>query len=97
MERTPAIELIPTIREAIAGLDAEPESPLASGRRAALWRAQHHAANPRHTVEDLRRFCLDSLAPRRLVEEGEYLQGYRAGFQSLLERIRDFEAGESSR
>jgi hypothetical protein len=83
-----AMELIPAIRERMAALDAERRSAVASGHRAALWRAQSYAANFRHTMEDLRRYALDSLAPRRYLEEDDYLRGYRKGFQAVLAEIR---------
>jgi hypothetical protein len=85
-----AMELIPAIREMLSQLDPE-EGPIATGRRAAFWRAQQHAASIDHTVEDLRRYCLESLAPRRFVEEDDYLRGYREGFQAVLRAIRELE------
>jgi hypothetical protein len=42
-------------------------------------------------VEDLRRYCLESLAPRRHLEETDYLRGYREGFQAVLREIRKLE------
>jgi hypothetical protein len=89
-----AMELIPTIRTRLAKLDAEAAGPLASGQRAALWRAQQHAARLDHTVEDLRRYCLESLRPRRFLDvedENDYLRGYRQGFQTVLREIRRLE------
>jgi hypothetical protein len=88
---TLAMELIPAIRELLGELEGE-RSAVISGRRAALWRAQQHAANLSHTMEDLRRYCLESLAPRRLVDETDYLRGYRQGFQAVLREIRRVEA-----
>ena len=88
------MEVIPAIRERLAGLDADRPEPLASGRRAALWRAQQHAARLDHTLEDLRRYCLESLKPRRFLDEddeNDYLRGYREGFQSVLMEIRRLE------
>jgi hypothetical protein len=85
-----AMELIPMIREMLAELEGE-RSPIVSGRRAALWRAQHHAAALNHTMEDLRGYCLGSLAPRRFVDESDYLRGYREGFQAVLREVRRIE------
>jgi hypothetical protein len=85
-----AMELIPMIHEMLAELEGE-RSSIVSGRRAALWRAQHHAAALNHTMEDLRGYCLASLAPRRFVEESDYLRGYREGFQAVLRGIRRIE------
>ncbi len=87
-----AMELIPVIRERLAALDGERRSALTSGHRAALWRAQSYAANLDHTLEDLRRYALDSLAPGRYVEEDDYRHGYREGFQALLSEIQRIEA-----
>jgi hypothetical protein len=86
-----AMELIPMIRAGLASL--ERGDPLASGRRAALWRAQQQAARIDRTLEDLRRYCLDALKPRLLDEEHEndYLRGYRQGFQAVLAEIRRLE------
>jgi hypothetical protein len=88
-----AMELIPAIRARLAQLDRGRGDALLSGRRAALWRAQQHAARVDHTVEDLRRYCLESLKPRLLDEqdENDYLRGYRQGFQSVLNEIRRIE------
>jgi hypothetical protein len=85
-----AMELIPVIRELLADLE-EKGSPVVTGRRAALWRAQQRAAALTVTVEDLRRYCLESLAPRRHLEETDYLRGYREGFQAVLREIRKLE------
>lgn len=94
-----AMELIPMIRARLAQLDDERRGPLASGRRAALWRAQQHAARLEHTVEDLRRYCLDALKPRLLDQqhENDYLRGYREGFQAVLNEIRRIETGGAPR
>jgi hypothetical protein len=88
-----AMELIPTIRAQLRQLDASRGNALASGRRAALWRAQQHAARIEHSVEDLRRYCLDALEPRLLEQrhENDYLRGYREGFQAVLGEIRRLE------
>jgi hypothetical protein len=88
-----AMELIPLIRAKLAQLDTGTRGALASGRRAALWRAQQHAARVDHTLEDLRRYCLESLKPRLLDEdqENDYLRGYRQGFQAVLKEIRRVE------
>jgi hypothetical protein len=89
-----AMELIPAIRRGLVGLDRG-GGALASGHRAALWRAQQHAARLEHTVEDLRRYCLEALKPRLLDEqfENDYLRGYRQGFQAVLREIRRIETG----
>ena len=99
-----AMELIPTIRARLEQLEAERANgpgpgrdALASGHRAALWRAQQHAARIDNTLEDLRRFCLESLHSWHFVDEqdeNDYLRGYRQGFQAVLKDIR---AAESRR
>ena len=88
-----AMELIPAIRSRLAELAARRGDPLASGQRAALWRAQQHAAGLDHSVDDLRRVCLEALKPRLLDEqdESDYLRGYRLGFQAVLAEIRGIE------
>jgi hypothetical protein len=88
-----AMELIPVIRARLAELDARGGNDLASGQRAAFWRAQQHAARADHTLEDLRRYCLDSLKPRLLDErnENDFLRGFREGFQVVLTEIRRIE------
>ena len=85
-----AMELIPAIRTRLAQLEAARRDPLAGGQRAALWRAQQHAAHINHSIDDLRRYCLESLKPRLLDEENEndYLRGFRKGFQAVLAEIR---------
>jgi hypothetical protein len=85
------MELIPSISEMLAELE-DADGAVASGRRAALWRAQQRAARLDHTIEDLRRYCLDALAPRRVLDEEEQMCGYREGFQAVLNEIRRFEA-----
>lgn len=87
------MELIPAIRARLAELDARRGDELASGQRAAFWRAQQHAARVDHTLDDLRRFCLDALKPRLLDErhENDYLRGFREGFQVVLTEIRRLE------
>lgn len=99
-----AMQLIPTIRARLEQLEAErtngpsrARNPLASGRRAALWRAQQHAARIDRTLEDLRRYCLESLDSWHFLDEqdeNDYLRGYRQGFQAVLKDIR---AAESRR
>jgi hypothetical protein len=82
-----AMEMIPAIRRLLE----EPKAAggaVESGRRAALWRAQQQAAIVTHTVEDLRRYCLDSLRPRPYLDQEDYLRGYRQGFQAVLREIR---------
>jgi hypothetical protein len=88
-----AMELIPTIRARLAELESKRRDPLIGGQRAALWRAQQHAARVEHSLEDLRRYCLEALRPRLLDEsdEGEYLRGFRRGFQLVLGDIRRIE------
>jgi hypothetical protein len=89
-----AMELIPAIRERLAELDAEPRDQRNSGRRAALWRAQQHAARTRHTIDDLRRYCLQWLGRPRVLDaedENDYLRGYRDGIQAVLRDIRRVE------
>jgi hypothetical protein len=85
-----AMELIPVIRGMLAEVGAE-RDPVVAGRRAALWRAQQYAARFTHTMEDLRGYCLESLAPRRHLDETDYLRGYREGFQAVLSEIRRLE------
>jgi hypothetical protein len=88
------MELIPTIRARLAALDSERACELTSGARAALWRAQQHAARVDRSLEDLRRYCLDSLARWRVLDpadENDYLRGYRQGFQTVLNEIRRLE------
>jgi hypothetical protein len=85
-----AMELIPAIRAQLACLEPRSGDALIGGQRAALWRAQQHAAHLNHTLEDLRRYCLDALRPRLLDEsdENDYLRGFRKGFQTVLSEIR---------
>ena len=94
-----AMELIPAIRARLEDLRGQPRNELASGRRAAFWRAQQHAARLDRTLADLRRYCLDSLRSRLLDEENEndYLRGYRQGFQAVLEDIRRLEMRRTRR
>lgn len=93
------MELIPAIRGRLEQLNGEPGTALASGRRAAFWRAQQYAARIDRTLADLRRYCLESLRSRLLDEEDEndYLRGYRQGFQAVLEDIRRVEMRRSRR
>ena len=89
-----AMELIPSIRQRLAELDQAPRDAQLSGRRAALWRAQQHAARTDHTLDDLRRYCLQALGRRRFLaaeDENDYLRGYREGFQTVLREIRRVE------
>jgi hypothetical protein len=89
------MELIPAIRTRLERLDERREhGPLASGRRAALWRAQQRAARLDGTLEDLRRYCLESLRSWKALDErdeNDYLRGYRQGFQAVLDEIRRLE------
>ena len=88
-----AAQLIPAIRRRLSQLDGDRGDPLRSGRRAAFWRAQQHAAHRGRTLDELRRYCLDELAPRHLDEahENDYLRGYREGLQAVLAEIRSLE------
>ena len=90
----PAIEAIPLIRQQLAELEDSPSDSVASGRRAALWRAQSQAARVDRTLADLRRYCLESLRPRRFIDEqdSDYLRGYREGFQLVLREVRRLES-----
>ena len=87
---TPSIEAIPLIKQRLAELEDSRSGSVASGRRAALWRAQSQAARLDRTIDDLRNYCLDSLSPRRFIDESdsEYLRGYREGFQLVLQDVR---------
>lgn len=88
------MELIPAIRARLEQLDRDGKNALASGRRAALWRAQQQAAPVSKSLEDVRRYCLESLSRRRLLEaehENDYLRGYREGLQAVLKEIRAIE------
>jgi hypothetical protein len=87
------MELIPAIRQ-LMGEQERRGDPVESGRRAALWRAQQQAAIVTHTVEDLRRYCLESLAPRKFLDEEDHLRGYRQGFQAVLQEIRRIETAD---
>jgi hypothetical protein len=91
---TPAIEAIPLIKQQLAEIEDSPSDSVASGRRAALWRAQSEAARLDRTIADLRRYCLESLRPRRFIDEGDsdYLRGYREGFQLVLREVRQLES-----
>jgi hypothetical protein len=91
---TPAIEAIPLIKRQFVELEGAPPGSVASGRRAALWRAQSQAARLDRTLEDLRDYCLESLRPRKFIDEGdsEYLRGYREGFQVVLREVRRLES-----
>ena len=90
---TPAIEALPLIKQRLAEIEDSPSDSVASGRRAALWRAQAQAARPDRTIEDLRRYCLEMLRPRRFLDEADsgYLSGYREGFQIVLQEVRRLE------
>ena len=88
------MELIPAIRQRLAELERDRSDARLSGRRAALWRAQQHAARIDHTLDDLRRYCLQALGRRRFLaaeDENDYLRGYREGFQAVLRDIRRIE------
>jgi hypothetical protein len=90
-----AMELIPVIQARLVELDEQRPEALTSGERAALWRAQQHAARIDRTVGDLRRYCLDALDRWRRLDpsdENDYLRGYRQGFQLVLGEIRRVEA-----
>ena len=87
------MDVIPALRERMRDSDEPRGDPVAAGRRAALWRAQQHAARIDRTLADLRRYCLDGLARHRLldVETPTYLRGYREGLQAVLREIRRLE------
>ena len=91
-------EALAVIAERLARLEEEEPSELASGERAALWRAQQEAARPKRTLEDVRMYCLESLRRPRFLEaehENDYLRGYRRGFQLLLREIRRIETARN--
>jgi len=90
----PAIEAIPFIRDRLADLERSPRDSVASGRRAALWRAQAVAARSDRTIEDLRRYCLEMLNRNRRLDEADssYLGGYREGFQLVFGEVRRLES-----
>ena len=69
---------------------------MASDQRAALWRAQQRAAARTTTINDLRRYCLDSLTARKGLGEDDPLRGYRQGLQAVLREIHRIEAGGSA-
>jgi hypothetical protein len=94
-----AMDLIPAIRARLEELDGLAGGAVTSGKRAAYWRAQQHAARLDRTVADLRRYCLECLRSRQLEEENEndYLRGFRQGFQAVLEDIRRVETRTRSR
>jgi hypothetical protein len=90
----PMEEVRGAIRQAFARIDRTTRSPTSSGRRAALWRAQHEAARRVTSLEQLRRYCVEWLARPRLIDpehESEYLRGYRQGLQLVLREIRRIE------
>ncbi len=81
------------IQARLAALQREARSAYVSGQRAALWRAQQQLTRAR-TLDDLRRYCLDSLQRPRSLDpqhENDYLRGYRLGFQILLRDLRRIE------
>lgn len=86
------MELIPAIRRQLASAGRPGSAAVISGRRAALWRAQQRAVRLDHSVEDLRRYCLESLRPRRFLDDDDYMRGYREGFQAVLSEIRRIES-----
>jgi hypothetical protein len=92
-------EALAAIAGRLAELRKEPPSELASGERAALWRAQQEAARPGRGLEDLRRYCLEALQHPRFLDaehENDYLRGYRRGFQLMLREIRRIEAARGA-
>jgi hypothetical protein len=87
------IEALVAIRARL-GEGSQGRCPTWSGRRAALWRAQHQAARRGTSLEDLRRYCLEWLARPRLIgpeHESDYLRGYREGLQLVLRDLRAIE------
>ena len=91
-----AMDAIPLIRARLAELEERGgHEPISTGRLAALWRVQARAARLELTVDDLRRYCLQWLGRRRMLDaedESDYLRGYREGFQAVLRDIRKLEA-----
>jgi hypothetical protein len=90
-----AVEALAGIDERLAQLRDSHSEPLASGERAALWRAQREATRRGRSLDDLRRYCLEWLGrPRRLraEEESDYVRGYRQGLQLVLMEIRRIES-----
>jgi len=87
------MDVIPALRARMLECDEPRGDSVAAGRRAALWRAQQHAAHIDLTLSDLRQYCLDGLARHRLldVESPSYLRGYREGLQAVLRDIRRVE------
>lgn len=95
-----ALEALAAIRGRLARLEGERSDARVSGQRAALWRAQHEAARRGRSLEDLRRYCLESLKRPRLLgaeHENDYLRGYRRGFQLVLSDIRRIETRQRAR
>jgi hypothetical protein len=89
-----AREALTAISARLAELDGEQRGPQSSGQRAALWRTQQEAARRGRSLEDLRRYCLNSLDQRRSLDpehENDYLRGYRRGLQLVLREIRRIE------
>jgi hypothetical protein len=87
-------EVLDAIAQALARAGPPGPGPLSSGRRAALWRAQHEAARRGASLEELRRQCIDWLARPRLIgaeHESDYVRGYRQGLQLVLREIRAIE------
>ena len=92
MRSRASIELIPAIRAMLRELDVDASSTAeASGRRAALWRAQQQAARLDATLEDVRRYCLGVLTPDRLLVEDDYLRGFRESLEEVLLAISALE------
>lgn len=88
-----AMEAIPLIKARLSEVEGGSGDPLTSGRRAAFWRAQARAARLGLPLDDLRRYCLEMLRPRRGLEDesSDYLRGYREGFQLVLRDLRVLE------
>jgi hypothetical protein len=94
-----AAQALAGIDERLAELGQDGSVPLASGQRAALWRAQQYAARRGRSLDDLRRYCLEWLGrPRHLrsEEESDYVRGFRQGLQIVLAEIRRIETAERS-
>lgn len=92
-----AAQALAGIDERLAELGHGGSEPLASGQRAALWRAQQYAARRGRSLDDLRRYCLEWLGrPRRLRsdEESDYVRGFRQGLQVVLAEIRRIETAD---
>lgn len=65
-----AMDASPLIRTRLAELgERGGHEPFKTGRLAALWRAQARAARLELTIDKLRRYCLDMLRSRRVLDD----------------------------